>query len=383
MKSLKILAPTRYPWTFNSPRKTRHRVSRRRFAPLNKITWKLEATTAFNPWPPQRFDLIHAFNRIPLGRTPYIISFESHLPRAMGMEETPYFARLTRMLTSERCRGIYAISQHALDTFRWQHGVSGALRQLEPKLSLRYPNLVIPNAPDAMAEQPIEPFVLTFVGGHFARKGGCAAVRLAELALERDIPLQINIISNLEMGGGIWTDPPRPEFYDPYRKRLTLPNVRHFNGLPNSETVGLLARSHMTLLTTFSDSFGYSAIEAMANWTPVLGTNQCALPEFVVNGETGVLLDLPTDELGNWIHSNPPYRNEPRYEEIFAEETERLAQESLAAIEHLMSNPDTYAAMRRAARAKAEAMFNADDATKFWDDEYERASKRGKRLSNT
>lgn len=51
----------------------------------------------------------------------------------------------------------------------------------------------------------------------------------------------------------------------------------------------LLAAADLFLLPTNSESFGLSALEALASGTPVIGTNVGGLPEVVRNGETGVL----------------------------------------------------------------------------------------------
>ena len=51
----------------------------------------------------------------------------------------------------------------------------------------------------------------------------------------------------------------------------------------------LLAAADLFLLPTNSESFGLSALEALASGTPVIGANVGGLPEVVKSGETGVL----------------------------------------------------------------------------------------------
>ena len=51
----------------------------------------------------------------------------------------------------------------------------------------------------------------------------------------------------------------------------------------------LLAAADLFLLLTNAESFGLSALEALASGTPVIGTNVGGLPEVVRSGETGVL----------------------------------------------------------------------------------------------
>jgi glycosyltransferase involved in cell wall biosynthesis len=370
---LSVLAPVRYPWRFNSPRTSVHDIAIRTFVPFNKFSQKIEGITLFNPFPLKHFDLIHAFNRIPLGRTPFIIGFESHLPRAFGMEDTSYFQYLVRRLAGPQCRKIVAISDHARRIFAAQHRDSPLFPALEAKLITRFPNVEVPDTADAMLDAPADPLILTFVGNHFARKGGCVAVKMAEMALERGLPVLVHIVSALEAGGSIWTDPPEASFHEPYLKLLELPNVRHHRNLPNQEVTALLRRSHFSLLPTFSDTFGYSAIESMINHTPVIATSQGALPEFIRHGENGILLDLPVNEAGEWAFSSPGERHTERYRKLFASEIQRLAGDAVTALLKVMETPGALAAMRLKAREDAVANFNASDAARFWDDLYLKA----------
>jgi len=375
LRRLSILAPTRYPWRFNSPRHSRHHIATRNFIPLNKVDYRIEGVTAFNPLPLRRFDLIHAFNRIPLGAKPYLIGFESHLPRAYGMENTPYFKALQASLAGRRCRGIIAISKHAEAVFRSMHAGSPHEAALLGKLTLRYPNVEIDEgARDALAEDTDDgPMRITFVGAHFARKGGCVAIRIAELAGERGVPVEVTIISALEMGGNIWTDPARAGYFEDWRRRLDHPLITVANALPNAEVLAVLARSHFSLLTTFSDTFGYSALESMMGFCPVIATRQGALPEFIHDGINGRLLELETSPVGEWVYSNSSGRATPAFEKIFTDEIERLAEESLAAIVAAMQDRGGYRKMRSAARATVVEMFDAGAATPYWDERYEQA----------
>ena len=186
-RPLRILAPTRYPWRFNSPRHSRHAITNQPFLPMNKIDERIEGFTIFPPTL-RRYDLVHAFNRIPVGRTPYLIGFESHLPRAFSLESTAYFRTLTKSLAGKRCRGIVAISRFSERIFRKMHAESAMAEELYEKLEMRYPNIEIPAVED-QAPDLNGPLQLVFVGHHFARKGGCVAVRLAELAQEAGVDM--------------------------------------------------------------------------------------------------------------------------------------------------------------------------------------------------
>jgi N-acetyl-alpha-D-glucosaminyl L-malate synthase BshA len=51
----------------------------------------------------------------------------------------------------------------------------------------------------------------------------------------------------------------------------------------------LLAGADLFLLPSTSESFGLSALEALASGVPVIGSNAGGLPEVVRDGETGIL----------------------------------------------------------------------------------------------
>ncbi|MCF1448493.1 glycosyltransferase family 4 protein [Agrobacterium vitis] len=366
---LSVLAPTRYPWRFNSPRHSRHMIENRNFVPMNYVSPKLEGITVLSPFPPRRFDLIHAFNRIPMSATPFMISFESHMPRGFGIETSALYAFMTRRLISDRCLGIGAISEHARRIFQKTHRNNPAYEALNRKLFMRYPNMEIEERADTFNDENQGPIRVVFVGNHFARKGGCVGVRMAELAMERGIPLEVDIVSTVEVGPMSWTDPLVPGYFDRYRKLLSLPNVRHVQNIPNSEVLKILRNAHFSLLTTFCDTFGFSAIESEANYVPVIATKQGALPEFIKHRQNGILLDLDTNDIGEWKHIADD-RSTPEFAEIHAREIERLAEESLNEVVAAMADQNAYKAMRQAAYRTAKTMFSAKDANEFWDDFY-------------
>ncbi|HVF38433.1 MAG TPA: N-acetyl-alpha-D-glucosaminyl L-malate synthase BshA [Gemmatimonadaceae bacterium] len=81
--------------------------------------------------------------------------------------------------------------------------------------------------------------------------------------------------------------PDRPEAEDEVRK-LGLESAVYFLGKLDV-VAPLLASADLFLLPTQSESFGLSALEALASGVPVIGTMAGGLPEVVRDGETGVL----------------------------------------------------------------------------------------------
>ena len=274
------------------------------------------------------------------------------------------------MLAGERCRSIVAISEHARKIFQDTHDGRPGARDMLDKLCVRYPNVDIPEDEDLLEHDVPERVTVTFIGSHFARKGGCVAVELARNANAAGFPLNVEIVSSLQVGGSIWTDPASASFFDKYFALLDQPNIRHHASLDNRAVIDLLRRSHFCLLATFGDTFGFTAIEALANATPVIATSQGALPEFIVHRQNGVLLDLPTNPHGEWIHSSSSVRDTEGFEKMFSEEVSRLAGQALDEIMLATRDPRAYQAMRRAAKDTARQLFDSGAASRFWDDLY-------------
>ena len=236
----------------------------------------------------------------------------------------------------------------------------------------------MPALGDAMAQDKAEQLTVTFVGAHFGRKGGCVAVKIAEKALQQGLPIRVNIVSALQVGGAVWTDPVVPGFFDPYLKLLELDNVHLQGPLPNSGVRQLLRASHFSILTTFGDTFGYSAIESMSEHTPVIATRVCALPEFIEDGVNGVLLPVRLDEVGDWWNPGYHKRADEAYAAYFRDEVDRLASLAVERLRDLRQPPG----LADAAAARSTQDRRADVCQRagrefFLDGLYERVASEG------
>lgn len=367
----------KYPTSFVVPRKSGHDIDRRMFLPFDKLLSSLDGVALLAPF--HNADLVHAFNRLPVGERKYVISFESHLPRRFGFQnDNAYTNWMVSELASPRCRRIIALSHYARREFLSRVRGTDAAGELEAKLFVRHPNVAIGPKEDPLAyplsRGHMDELVITFVGGHFARKGGCVAALLAKKAYDEKLPLRIQTISSLQMGASVWTDPTSETFFKPYLECLKLPNVHHHDRLPNEAVRRILGRSHFGFLPTFADTFGYSIIEAMAEHTPSIGTSVQAIPEFLKDGFNGLMLPLEVDAIGKWLRPSYDTRGEKSYETHFADQVEHLADHALAAIRPYLNAPEKLLPLRRNARLTAEKMFAPGVSGAFYDPFYERVA---------
>ena len=88
--------------------------------------------------------------------------------------------------------------------------------------------------------------------------------------------------------------PDRPEAEDEARKLGVEKQVQFLGKIDN--VAPLLAAADLFLLPSSSESFGLSALEALASGVPVVGTHAGGMPEVVRDGETGYL--CPVGDVG-------------------------------------------------------------------------------------
>lgn len=346
----------RYPTHFNIPKPSRHIIKHAMFIPTHRFSTHIEGVTFIRP---NTSDLIHTVNRIPIATTkPFLITFESHLPRYFGGEQTKLFAYMRRRLAEHGCRKIIALSECAKAAFLATHKGTDEYDSLAQKLTVIYPNIVLPALENVPPERT-PPLTLVFVGAHFGRKGGAVAARAAQIARERRLPLHFHIISSLQVGASVWSDPKNPTFFDEYINLLNGANITFDNSLPNRTVLAILSRADFSFLPTLSDTFGYSVIESLSFGTPAIVTTQGALTEFMVDRKNGVVIPLQVDRYGEWIYVGRSDKDSRRFEAIYRDEIERIARAVVDAVAPYCDEPRALESMRHNARATAEQFFDS------------------------
>jgi len=373
MKGKVTVAVTRdrYSTRFNIPKPSRHTIQPTLFFPTHRVSSHIEGVTVL--WP-TRCDLIHSINRIPIfTKKNFVISFESHLPRYFGGERTRFYTYMRGLLAAPSCRKIIAWSECAKKIFLATHAGTRELNALEGKLEVIYPNIILPDYDNEPRSQKT-PIRLVFVGNHFGRKGGAVAARAAELARQRRMPLHFHIISSLQSGGGIWTDPRDRAFFAPYFKLVHNDNITFDKTLANERVIEALRRADFSILTTLSDTFGFGAIESLAVGTPVIATPQGALPEFIIHGYNGLTVPLEVNAYGEWIHAGRSDKDSRVFEALYRNEIERMAHNLIEAVALYCETSGLLARMRQNARATAEKFFDSRTTSPLLDRIYEESA---------
>jgi glycosyltransferase involved in cell wall biosynthesis len=265
------------------------RVIERAWPPLAALSWPHSSHAPY--------DLIHGLNAIPITTKPFITTFESILPRALGPGGPALAVRLRDRLTQPNCRALLAMSEYARKKFTKANRDWASLDTALGKVRVMYPHF-------AERQPTIRRFDsgqmrLVFVGNDFARKGGVVALRAVKKAAAQGLNVHLDIVSAMRYAGDVYTDHPDRGRYAEDLKALTGSGVTAHGRLPNAEVLALMQRAHVQLLPTLDDTFGYSVVEGFSVATPAIVSNVCAMPE-LVPPEAGAIVEIPIDEWGNW-----------------------------------------------------------------------------------
>lgn len=316
-----------------------------------------------------RYDLIHSMNAVPLfARCPYIITFEDWMPRTppdirLGVLEKA----LTRVIARERCVALIAMSQFAKAQMMQQQAQSPHYTRLLNKTEVIYPAVPVG---DFRPKKLGDSLRLLFVGSDFMRKGLPAVVQ-AHGFLRRELPIQTTVVSSLRWSPGDYIGPTAREIVDAQRDLLHRSSIMIMGSQPNHVVLELMREHDFLVLPTFHDTFGYVILEAMARGTPVIATETCAIPEIIQDGQNGLLLPLPTDEVGRWEWLYK--KHDALYDASYVTANAWMAQAIADKVRKVWHDRPSYEVMSEAARATIIHRFNQDTAREQLENLYDRA----------
>ena len=303
------------------------------YSTLNRVVQKVNRTTGRTLFPHfdlnnqfQDFglngvDLLHFFNGISYGKTPWVSNFETLLPRLRGvlaqynqhtqiLRPDRHMTRAFDALSGDACKQLIALSECTrniqldllkrlpFDTQAIQHKLT-VLHPPQEKMIADY---------DEKGLDPNGPIRFILVGAGFFRKGGREILRVFErLVRQQHYPIELVIISSLRM-----------DYYAAHETEADLAWARetiaanrdwitHHPSLPNEQVLALMRSAHVGLLPTYADTYGMSVLECQAHGTPVITTIVRALPE-INTPEVGWLIKVPHDNLGEAVYTTPEQR---------------------------------------------------------------------------
>jgi glycosyltransferase involved in cell wall biosynthesis len=292
-----------------------------------------------------RVDLLHFFNGVSYGRTPWVSSFETILPRFSHLvtrhhgQEIAHVSpdALTRRgleaLAGRSCLAILPLSQSAalMQTDLLKDLPAEYAQPILDKMRVLHPpqEILVPEV-KAREYSPDNPIRFILVGAAFFRKGGREVLEVFErLVRQEKLPVRLIIVSSLRI--------------EPYAAKETEADVawakakiaenadwiEYYSALPNADTLALMRTADVGMLPSYADTYGFSVLEAQASGLPVITTDIRALPE-VNNPTVGWLIKVPKNALGEALYAT-------------VEEREVLSQSIRAGLEqsvrHIAADP--------------------------------------------
>jgi glycosyltransferase involved in cell wall biosynthesis len=252
----------------------------------------------------------HFFNVISLSNNNWVTTFETYLPRLI--KGSNYLNKIgVRALASENCKKIIALSNCALNIqkefLQKQHSNSLDLIMKKSIVLLPPQKLIIDSVSTKIKFLNNKTIVFTLVGADFFRKGGAETLKaFAKIKSEGYIDWHLNIVSSLNYGdyASKTTDLDKLAALKLIDSNS---NITLYQKISNHDVIELYKKSHIGLLPTWADTFGYTVLEAQSCGCPVISTDIRALPE-VNNDICGWVINVRKDNIGNGVLGNKSER---------------------------------------------------------------------------
>lgn len=200
------------------------------------------------------------------------LQYASLHPRREPTVGTAARARITARLEARVFAAatiVVAQSEWAASSLRGEYGIPDDRLRVIP-FGIVMSDTVERHEPAGLPE-------VTWVGATMRRKGGTRLLRVFREHLRGRCVLNLVTRDSVEAEPGV----------------RIFPDVRPGDG----QLAEILARSTVFAFPSEMDTFGYAALEAMAAGVPVVATRLHAMPELVLDGETGILIDPDDDQL--------------------------------------------------------------------------------------
>ncbi|NLN69991.1 MAG: glycosyltransferase family 4 protein [Chloroflexi bacterium] len=336
-----------------------------------KLVDTFDLNNQFQDFGLNKVDLLHLFNGINHGKTPWVSTFETLLPRLKRLlgnynqkPDSIYLGnkekRALDALCGDACKQLIALSECSrliqLDVLK---RLSININAVESKMTVLHPPQAKKiNGYDDKQLDRFKKIRFMLVGAGFFRKGGREVLRVFERLVRKEgYPIELIIISSLLMDQYAAHE---TEADVAWAKKTIAANedwITHHINLPNEQVLNLMQSAHVGLLPTYADTYGYSVLEFQANGVPVITTDVRALGE-INNNSAGWLINVPKNELGESFYATAEQREqlsasiesglEKIVRNIFSE-TESLRLKGIASLEKIERDhdPDDYARRMR------------------------------------
>ncbi|MCP4179643.1 MAG: glycosyltransferase family 4 protein [bacterium] len=309
--------------------------------------------------------LKHYFNTISLSKTPWIVTFETTLPR-LGNAPKFFYNFAVKKLASDNCKKIIAISQCAYDTQveYLKKNYPEYLDIIVTKMIVSHPSQSTIIKKYELKDLPNKQISFTIAGNDFFRKGGREILNVFDELIPQYPELILNIVSSMNYG-----DYASKTSVKDYNKAMKIIkkypcNIKLNKKLEYKKLINLYKSTHVGLLPTYGDSYGLSVLDSQACGCPVITSDLRALTE-INNNDVGWVIKVPKLKNGNGKISTT--ENRRRYQEILETKLMNIMNE-------ILNNNDLIKTKGKLALEKIAKDHNIETSTKQLRELYEKNS---------
>lgn len=245
----------------------------------------------------REIDIIHTYNRVCVTNKKWVCSFEGKVPAyfesQMDIGHRVIKKRL-KLIEDNKCIKLLPMSKYAYDyeiSLLKAHCKNEEIEKIKQKMEVLYPpQKLLVDSVDEGKYNNMETLKFIYVGRDFFRKGGynCFCV-LRELRKKYQIELTLIGKVNIKKDAGFRA---KECNYDSLLEEMRVCKewLNYYEELNNETVLKLIKESHVGLLPTYGDTFGFSVLEMQASGVPVVTTNRQALKE-INNDNCGWIID--------------------------------------------------------------------------------------------
>jgi len=301
-------------------------------------------------------DLLHTWNSLPLCRKPFVVSYECELPRYLGNVQPWQLNFGKKILRSNRCRKILALSEAAKNRLTLSLTEPGDDKIIN-KIDVFRGGVSLPISPKE-SYSTTGPLNLLFVGTDAVRKGIVPLFYACEELIRQGLDIKLTFIGGFSEACYVYGEH-LPEILKLEKLLISANWVEYKGRVPINTVFEEMKLTDVLVFPTFDESLGWVPIEAGLLGVPTIATDIFALPELIDNEKTGRLISIDKrddrrfvglDTTGNILKS-------------YLDKASEGIQDGLCnAIQDIYGNRDIVEKYGRAARIKLGAMYAVDEA---------------------